>query len=71
MANISIEDLSLTISELVDLEPDQQNLIESAVNRAISAKDITGGQVQSGPRDRLPILVGLIVPPPPCNNPTI
>jgi hypothetical protein len=58
MANISIEDLSLTISELIDLEPNQQNLLESAVNRAISAKDIVGGQVQSGPR--LPILVGLI-----------
>jgi hypothetical protein len=43
MANISIENLSLTISEIVDLEPDQQNLIESAVNRVISAKDITGG----------------------------
>jgi hypothetical protein len=67
MANISIEDLSLTISELVDLEPEQQNLIESAVNRAISAKDITGGFSVARP----PILVGLIVPLPPCNNPTI
>jgi hypothetical protein len=45
MANISIDDLSLTISELIDLQPNQQNLIESAVNRAISVKDITGGFV--------------------------
>ena len=43
MANISIEDLSFTISEIVDLEPEQQNLIESAVNRVIAAKEITGG----------------------------
>jgi hypothetical protein len=43
MANISIEDLSFTISEIVDLEPEQQNLIESAVNQVIAAKDIIGG----------------------------
>ncbi len=61
MANISIEDLSLTISELIDLEPNQQNLIESAVNRAISAKDITGGLSVA----RFPIPeIGLIFPGP-------
>jgi hypothetical protein len=43
MANISIYDLSITISELVDLDADQQSTIESALNRAISAKDISGG----------------------------
>jgi hypothetical protein len=59
MANISIKDLSLTISEIVDLEPDQQNLIESAVNRVISAKDITGGQSSV----RLPIPeIGVTLP---------
>jgi hypothetical protein len=57
MANISIEDLSLTISEIVELEPEQQNLIESAVNRVIAAKDITGGFSVA----HVPIRVGLIV----------
>jgi hypothetical protein len=61
MANISIEDLSFIISEIVDLEPEQQNLIESAVNRVIAAKDITGGQ--SFVRAPLPE-IGLIFPAP-------
>ena len=43
MANISIDELSLTIAELIDLDPDQKSTIESAVTRAISAKDIVGG----------------------------
>jgi hypothetical protein len=58
MANISIHDLSVTISELVDLE--QQSAIESALNRAISAKDITGGNKVIDP-----ILAGFIYPFPP------
>jgi hypothetical protein len=59
MANISIEDLSLTISELVDLEPEQQNLIELAVNRVIAAKDIIGGfSVARAPIPK----IGLLVP---------
>jgi hypothetical protein len=61
MANISIEDLSFIISEIVDLEPEQQNLIESAVNRVIAAKDITGGFSVA----RVPIPeIGLIFPGP-------
>lgn len=43
MANISIRDLSSIISELVDLDAEQQSTIESALNRAVSAKDIAGG----------------------------
>lgn len=43
MANISINELSQTISELVNLDADQQKLIELAVDRAISTKDIVGG----------------------------
>jgi hypothetical protein len=46
MAKITIKELSLTISQLVDTDPDRQNLIESAVVRAISAKEaqaINGG----------------------------
>jgi hypothetical protein len=62
MASISINELSLTISELVDLDPEQQNLIESAVNRAISAKDIVGGAYYS---PDLPKLAGAMAPPPP------
>jgi hypothetical protein len=60
MANISIHDLSITISELVDLDTEQQNAIESALNRAISAKDITGGH-----KVPVPILAGFIYPLPP------
>ena len=68
MANISIEDLSFTISEIVDLEPEQQNLIELAVNRVISAKEITGGFSSA----RLPIpTIGLIVPAPGTGTDTI
>jgi hypothetical protein len=46
MAKITIKELSLTISQLVDTDPNQQHLIESAVIRAISAKEaqaINGG----------------------------
>jgi hypothetical protein len=43
MASISINELSQTISELVDLDADQQSLLESAMDRAISTKDIVGG----------------------------
>jgi hypothetical protein len=43
MASISINELSQTISELVDLDADQQKLLESAVDRAVSTKDIVGG----------------------------
>jgi hypothetical protein len=59
MANISIHDLSITISELVDLDIEQKSAIESALNRAISAKDITGGKLID------PILAGFIYPVPP------
>lgn len=57
MANISIDELSLTISELVDLDPKQQTLIESAITRAISTKDIVGGKTD--PR----IVMGSTKPP--------
>lgn len=47
MASISINELSQTISELVDLDADQQSLLKSAVDRAISTKDIVGGQAST------------------------
>ncbi len=50
MAKITIKELSLTISQLVDTDPSQQHLIESAVIRAISAKEaqtINGGMWHS------------------------
>ena len=56
MANISIQDLSITISELIDLDSSEQSTIESAVNRAISAKDISGGKLVN------PLLAGFISP---------
>jgi hypothetical protein len=42
MANISIRDLSITISKLIELD-DLQNEIELALNRAVSAKEVSGG----------------------------
>jgi hypothetical protein len=71
MSNISINELSRTISELIDLDLDQQSLIEAAVDRAISAKDITGGR---GYRPRhhghhpTPIINGKIAYPPLING---
>jgi hypothetical protein len=71
MSNISINELSQTISELIDLDLDQQSLIESAVDRAIAAKNITGGR---GYRPRYhghyptPIINGKIAYPPLING---
>lgn len=79
MASISINELSQTISELVDLDADQQKLLESAVDRAVSTKDIVGGLspaiiaggffpvpcpiIAGGIR---PFPIGKIMPPSPC-----
>jgi hypothetical protein len=70
MANISIEELSQTISELIDLDLDQQSLLESAVDRAIAAKDITGGRGYHPrhPRYPTPIINGKIAYPPLING---
>ena len=65
MANISIDELSLTIAELIDLDPDQKSTIESAVARAISDKDIVGGKgaaVIAGKIRPPPIVIGLVTP---------
>lgn len=45
MANISVRDLSVTISELIDLDSAEQSTVESAVNRALSAKEVQGGMI--------------------------
>jgi hypothetical protein len=66
MSNISIDELSQTISELIDLDLDQQSLIASAVDRAIAAKDITGGG-----RICPPIINGKIACNPPLTHPPI
>jgi hypothetical protein len=65
MANISIDELSLTIAELIDLDPDQKSTIESAVTRAISVKDIVGGQaaVIAGKIMPPPVVIGIVTPP--------
>lgn len=68
MANITIQELSLTISQLVDLDPSQQHLIETALDRAIAAqdlKDIVGGiQLPSLITNRFPrpVAVGISLP---------
>jgi hypothetical protein len=61
MTNISVRDLSSTISELVDLDADQASAIESALNRAISSKDISGGANPA-------IAGGIFVPMPPTKE---
>jgi hypothetical protein len=66
MSNISIDELSQTISELIDLDLDQRSLIASAVDRAIAAKDITGGG-----RICPPIINGKIACNPPLTHPPI
>jgi hypothetical protein len=65
VANISINELSLTIAELIDLDPDQKSTIESAVTRAISAKDIVGGKaaVIAGKIMPPPVVIGIVTPP--------
>lgn len=67
MANISIDELSFTIAELIDLDPDQKSTIESAVTRAISVKDIVGGKgttvVLAGKIMPPPVEIGLVTPP--------
>jgi hypothetical protein len=65
MASISIDELSLTIAELIDLDPDQKSTIESAVTRAISVKDIVGGKaaVIAGKIMPPPIAIGILTPP--------
>ena len=67
MAKINIQELSLTISELVNLDADRQKLIESAIDRAISAQDaqaIVGGANPSLLLGKvvLPIEVGFVEP---------
>lgn len=65
MANISIKELSQTISKLVNLDTEQQNLVELAVNRAVSTKEIFGGQAPLIPNDSIvkdPIIAGRIFP---------
>lgn len=43
MAQISISELSQTISELIDLDLEEQSLMVSAIDRAIDARQIVGG----------------------------
>ncbi len=68
MPNISINELSHTISELIDLDLEHQSLIESAVNRALAAKDIIGGGAYGYPK---PIINGKIINPHPIINGTV
>ena len=65
MVNISIDELSLSIAELIDLDPDQKSTIESAVTRAISVKDIVGGKpaVIAGGTMRPLVVIGFVTPP--------
>jgi hypothetical protein len=67
MSQISISELSQTISELIDLDADQQSLLGSAIDRAIDARNIVGGTALSGGQS---LAAGGIMYVPPCNTPT-
>jgi hypothetical protein len=60
MAQISISELSQTISELIDLDTEQQSLITSAIDRAMDARQIVGGKSTR----HLPMVNGRIRPNP-------
>jgi hypothetical protein len=71
MSTISINELSQTIAELIDLDLYEQSLIQSAVDRAISAKDITGGRGYRPRHPRhypTPIINGKVAYPPLING---
>jgi hypothetical protein len=76
---ISISELSHTISELIDLDPQQQSLMASAIDRALDARQIVGGTsvaantlvaggiMPTPPKCEVPVLInGTIAVPPNC-----
>jgi hypothetical protein len=69
MAQISISELSQTISELIDLDTEQQSLITSAIDRAMDARQIVGGKSTR----HLPMVNGRIrpAPRPTCDVPIL
>ncbi len=64
MAYISISELSQTISELIDLDADQQSLLGSAIDRALDARKVVGGQTTIGEAPSDPPLINGIMPGP-------
>jgi hypothetical protein len=70
MAHISISELSQTISELIDLDADQQSVLGSAIDRALDARKVVGGTT-SGKLDFPPGTVGLIATTEPSHQPLI
>jgi hypothetical protein len=69
MAQISISELSQTISELIDLDLEEQSLMASAIDRAIDARQIVGGSSSEyqgklgGSQPNPPILInGIMLP---------
>jgi hypothetical protein len=45
MSQISISELSQTISELIDLDADKQSLMTGEIDRAIDTRQIVGGSI--------------------------
>ncbi len=73
----SVDNLSQTIAKLIDLDPTNQNLVTSALHRAIASKEnshkqpVTAGvPVSSSPEPR-PIINGKIRNPQPSPSPII
>jgi hypothetical protein len=65
MAQISISELSQTVSELIDLDLQEQSLIASAIDRALDARQVFGGQTSTATGDsaRPPLINGIVIPP--------
>jgi hypothetical protein len=60
MAQISISELSQSISELIDLDLHEQSLMVEAIDRALDARQIVGGQGIAS-KCKVPILINGII----------
>jgi hypothetical protein len=75
MSDISITDLTASYLELIDLDPAQQDLLSSAIDRAVDARNIIGGQ--KGVQRVNLIAGGISAPTPhnpnpnPCSHPPV
>jgi hypothetical protein len=75
----SVENLSQTIAKLIDLDPSKQDLVTSALNRAIASKEntkptiqpVTAGVPVAPDNERQPIINGKIRNPQPSPSPII
>jgi hypothetical protein len=76
-ARISVDNLSQTIAKLIDLDPSKQDLVTSALNRAIASKEnttiqpVTAGVPVTPSKEPRPIINDKIQNPQPSPSPII